>query len=180
MESRIKEGQWSKSMGKYVFKIHRDFNEANDRYSKCSFNETTGIGMLYLNCRTEFPVNTKKTEPIISKILKHIFNASRYICIINGGNKVKNEDLFFTNIEFHFRTGEFPNSIPEAVSEVEGNLIERLFIRTDKKTGEAKEVQYTDLPVNQRYYIVKYCDNPETIGKFNKKRTFDGAYWEYA
>lgn len=180
MGSRIVDNEWGYSKGNKVFKIHRDFLEQPMRDSRCTYNESTGIGELYLNCRTNFPVNQKKTELRLSKVLKKEFNAFRYICVVQSGNKVRNEDVFFTNVDFHFKTKELPANILKIVSIVEEELKPRIFLRIDKETGESEEVTFFDLPKNSKYYIIKMCENPELSRGERKRRSFDGAYWEYA
>lgn len=180
MGVRVKENQWGTSKGNRVFKIHRDYLEQPQRDSRCTFNEKTGIGELYLNFWTEYPVNSKKTEIKLSRLLKKAFKASRFICVVQSGNKIRNSDVFFTNIDFHFNTRELPEDILTIVAEIEKNLEPRIFLRTDKNTGEVEEVSFFDLPQNSKYLIIKDCEKPAVSEKTKKKYSYDGAYWSYA
>ena len=181
MNHRILENQWGYSLGRFVFKFHRDFKEHPRADSRLTFDPNKGVGEIYINFRLPFPLDTDTAQTEISRSLRKFLNADRYICVIEGNNKVKGEDLFYVNIQFHFRAKDKPedaSSIPEIM---ESAFQPRLFRKIDRITGESELIEYFELPDKPyRNKIVQYCEDPKPTESLKKRPSFKGYYYEFA
>lgn len=171
--------QWSKSKNGIVYKYPQPFFERTDRYSRVIWNPDTRVGELLFNIRTEAPLNPKAMEKQLGTELKRLFNTQRYICIVDQSNKIRNEDFYKTELQFHFKSEgipEYPDKVPDLI---DNHLAFQAYLGTDTKTGETEFFTFQELPPLYKYSIIQQCIDPKRTSK-GQPIVIAGKYWEFA
>lgn len=172
--------QWSDSKGQKVFKYPRPFPEAPFKDSRISWNPKTGVGELLYNLRTVAPLNSRATEKRLGWTLKRAFGTQKYICIVGMSNKIRNEDWYKTEIQFHFKTPQLPEYPERVPAMIEECVVFQSYTGTDIKTGEAEFYEFQDLPGKYRAAIIKQCVDPKISAKKGQEISILGKYWKFA
>ena len=94
--------RWVKAKGKWALNVDGAFSFGGARYSLATYQDEHGLFEVYAFFNSGKKVNETEIETALGKDLKELFNAGKYICVVENGTG-KRIDRQFIRVEFYAR-----------------------------------------------------------------------------
>ena len=100
MAFRKSTDRWVKAKGKWALNVDGSFDLSGARYSLATYQDEHGLFEVYAFFNSGKKVNEVEMETALGKELKELFNAGKYICVVENGTG-RNKSRRFLRIEFY-------------------------------------------------------------------------------